>query len=236
PPFPTRRSSDLHRPEPGLGRGFQGEPEADGLPLVDLLIVRFEALAARDEPPAGAADRAAVPQVEAVVLEGVHPFGEGGPHLADGGPPVVVVPPQEEFPAREAADEGEIVRGFLQGHGPRDVPRHQDQIVGAHPLPPAGGDLGRVVPPDGIEDVHGFLLAAGQVKVGQREELHPRSLPGCQDRSALARPGPGQKRTVTARVSWSRSLRCFWPTSLAGPPSTRMRLRLAWVVGVSWYR
>ncbi len=98
-----------------------------------------------------------------------------GLQLADRSPPVIVVAPQENFPARQGVNEGQVRQGLLQGFGPGDISADKDRILRPHSLLPGLDQPFGVIGPAGAENRHGFVDRARQVKICDGKEFHARS-------------------------------------------------------------
>ena len=81
-----------------------------------------------------------------------------------GGPPVVVVALEDDLPARNFIDPGEVLSGVLQPQSPAQVPA-QDQGILARQHRQALSELVHVPHPGTAEDVHGLLGTDRQVQV-----------------------------------------------------------------------
>ena len=77
-------------------------------------------------------------------------------HFCGGVPPVIVVALQNNFPARKAVDEQEVLQALLEADAPGGVPAEDCHVV----LFQAGEGRRQacgVVRPPGAEDVHRFI-------------------------------------------------------------------------------
>lgn len=164
-----------HQVAVGLAlEGLQGELQALHLPGEDLLVLRR---LGRVLPAPRPGHRHPVHH-QGVVLEGVHPRGQGGPEAADGGPPVVVVALEEDLPPGQAGEVQEVRDRLGEAHGPGDVPGDHHQVLLAHHLPPPPEEGLRVPFPARSEDGHGLGVDPGEVGVGDGVDAHgPKIIP-----------------------------------------------------------
>src|SRR5690606_27636706 len=118
------------------------------------------------------------------------------------------------------AEEGQIVRRFLEGHGPRQIAGHENEIVGPDPLPPRPLDFRGVVFPAGTEHVHRFVLTSGQVEVADGKDSHDAAPHKATTRVRATRPAVSLRKMRGPRLTGSTPA-CRAASTSAGshPPS-----------------
>ena len=176
---------------PRLG-GLQAQPQPADLPVHHLFVVGFVRV---EQPPPRPAQSVAVHRIGVVVqqAQGIEPLRpEKCVHLVGGGPPVVVVALHDQFLARQAVQEGEVLPGVGQPHGPADVPRQYHRILRLDQLAPVGFQLFDIAVPAG-EHVHGFGAPQRKMGVAQHKQCHVQLLSIMPDS-----PGP-PRRSGTGR-------------------------------------
>ena len=154
-----------------LPRRLQGALQADQLPVQDLLVVG-PALLLLKEPAPGAADRQLTVLVAVVVQDPEIGKALGLAELIEfggRGPPVVVVALQDDLPARDGVDEGEVLPGAVQVHGPAQVPQQDRGVLGADHGEPRP-ELVHVAGPESAEDVHGLVRLEAQMQIADGVE------------------------------------------------------------------
>ena len=135
---------------PHLAHRVETERQAQKLPFGDLDVL-FRRRA--DRPKAAAADKQ-LAAAYAVVLNGMHPFGQRLSDLADRAPPIVVVATQDKLDPGQLPHLGDVGQSLVQRHCPREIAGKQDDVVGAHFGAPIVAYLVPMPFPAGTENVH----------------------------------------------------------------------------------
>ena len=91
--------------------------------------------------------------------------------LAAGGPPVVVVPLEQDFLTWKAVQKLKIQQSVLQLHGPGDVPGDHHRVPLLDDTPPVLLQAFHVVVP-ALEYIHGFFSVEGEVQVCNGKQAH----------------------------------------------------------------
>ncbi|OQA63702.1 MAG: hypothetical protein BWY37_02162 [Firmicutes bacterium ADurb.Bin262] len=89
-------------------------------------------------------------------------------HFRHGGPPIVMVAFDEQFPARKRVEKTEIGGGFLQAHRPGKVAGNHDGVFRADAGAPVGLQFFFKTRP-ALENIHRFGRAERQVGVADDE-------------------------------------------------------------------
>ena len=89
-------------------------------------------------------------------VQGIKAFCfEVGIHLVHGRPPVIVVALHDDLLPGQALQKFKILTGIGQAHGPADIPRQHDGVLGFDQLAPVAlQPLHIAVPPR--KNIHGF--------------------------------------------------------------------------------
>ena len=92
-------------------------------------------------------------------------------HLGFGGPPIIVVPLEDNLPAGQAFNKLEILEGLFQPHGPGDIPGDYHRVFRLYQPPPMGFQFFHIPIPT-AENIHGFARRQGQVQVADCIKRH----------------------------------------------------------------
>lgn len=137
--------------------------------------------------PAPRARERDIAHADHVVVEKFKRAARGFRHLRHRVPPVVVVAPDDDFPAREPGDPQEVRQSFREVFAPREVARDNDRVFRADGPPPGGFDFFPVVRPVCAEDVHGlFRRVAREVEVAECVQFHRDSPPKYREERSVA--------------------------------------------------
>lgn len=101
------------------------------------------------------------------------------------GPPIVVIAFDHYLMSRALRQPGEVITGLGGFFSPGKVTWGKDDIVFAHQAIPGFGHAEVMVPPVFTKDVHGFVTAQGQVKIGEGPYIHLRYAGGQQGEASL---------------------------------------------------